>query len=121
MIASSSLGAPPLLGWRPPPVPEGSRELAHRSALPACFSRKGGTARETFAAVHISARERFASNLRAARKARGLSQEALGALADLHPTYVGSVERGERNVSIDNMERLASALGVDVIDLLRTT
>jgi transcriptional regulator with XRE-family HTH domain len=68
----------------------------------------------------ISARERFAANLREARKARGLSQEALGGLAGLHSTYVGSVERGERNVSIDNMERLASALGVDVVDLLRT-
>jgi transcriptional regulator with XRE-family HTH domain len=69
--------------------------------------------------LQISARERFAANLRKARKDRGLSQEALGGLAGLHPTYVGSVERGERNVSIDNMERLASALGIDVIDLLR--
>jgi len=68
----------------------------------------------------LSARERFAANLREARKARGLSQEALGGLADLHPTYVGSVERGERNVSIDNMERLANALGLDVVELLRT-
>jgi transcriptional regulator with XRE-family HTH domain len=36
----------------------------------------------------------------------------------LHRTYVGSVERGERNISIDNMERLASATGLDVADLL---
>jgi transcriptional regulator with XRE-family HTH domain len=69
---------------------------------------------------NTSARERFATNLRHARKAKGLSQEALGELADLHPTYVGSVERGERNVSIDNMERLAEALGLDVVDLLDT-
>ncbi|MDI3291860.1 helix-turn-helix transcriptional regulator [Polyangium sp. 15x6] len=67
----------------------------------------------------MSARERFAKNLRAARKAKGLSQEALGELADLHPTYVGSVERGERNISVDNMDRLARALGLDVADLLR--
>lgn len=67
----------------------------------------------------ISARERFASNLRKFRKARGLSQEALGGLSGLHPTYVGSVERGERNVSIDNMDKLARALAVDVVDLLR--
>jgi transcriptional regulator with XRE-family HTH domain len=67
----------------------------------------------------MSARERFAKNLRAARKAKGLSQEALGELADLHPTYVGSVERGERNISVDNMDRLARALGLDVVDLLR--
>jgi transcriptional regulator with XRE-family HTH domain len=67
----------------------------------------------------MSARERFAKNLRAARKAKGLSQEALGELADLHPTYVGSVERGERNISVDNMEKLARALGFDIVDLLR--
>lgn len=69
-------------------------------------------------ARHRTARERFAARLRAERKARGLSQEALGELADLHPTYVGSVERGERNISIDNMERLAAAMGLDVVELL---
>jgi transcriptional regulator with XRE-family HTH domain len=68
--------------------------------------------------AHASARARFGRNLRATRKAKGLTQETLGERADLHPTYVGSVERGERNVSIDNMERLAHAVGVDVTDLL---
>lgn len=66
-----------------------------------------------------SARVRFARHLREHRDARGLSQEALGELADLHRTYVGSVERAERNVSIDNIERLAAALGVDICALLR--
>lgn len=65
-----------------------------------------------------TARERFASNLRVARQACGISQEKLAELADIHRTYVGSVERGERNISIDNMERLANALGLDVVDLL---
>ncbi len=68
-----------------------------------------------------SARLRFAANLLSARKAEGLSQEALAELAGLHPTYVGSIERGERNVSVDNIERLATALGLDVVDLLRST
>jgi transcriptional regulator with XRE-family HTH domain len=67
----------------------------------------------------LSARDRFAARLREERKQRGLSQEALGELADLHPTYVGSVERGERNISVDNMERLAVALGLDITELLR--
>jgi transcriptional regulator with XRE-family HTH domain len=52
------------------------------------------------------------------RMARGLSQEELAALAGLHRTYVGSVERSERNISIDSMERLAKSLGLDVVDLL---
>jgi len=50
---------------------------------------------------------------------KGLSQESLADLAGLHRTYVGAVERGERNISIDNMERLAVALGYDVVDLLQ--
>ncbi|MFZ5540880.1 MAG: helix-turn-helix transcriptional regulator [Pseudomonadota bacterium] len=62
---------------------------------------------------------RFANGLREARRRAGLSQEALAELAGLHRTYVGSIERGERNVSIDNMERLAAALGRDIIDLLK--
>ena len=65
-----------------------------------------------------SARLRFAANLRATRKDRGISQEELADLAGLHRTYVGSIERGERNVSIDNIERLAAALDLDVVDLL---
>mgnify|MGYP003383652805 CR=1 FL=1 len=65
------------------------------------------------------ARDTFAANLRRCREAKGLSQEALAAAAKLHRTYVGSVERGERNVSIDNMERLAGALGVELAELVR--
>ena len=65
-----------------------------------------------------SVRLRLAANLRAQRRDRGISQEELADLAGLHRTYVGSVERGERNVSIDNIERLAAALQMDVVDLL---
>lgn len=64
------------------------------------------------------ARQIFATNLRRIRVARGLSQETLAELAGLHRTYVGSVERGERNISIDNMERLARALGATIQALL---
>jgi len=70
---------------------------------------------------HSSARQRLAANIRSMRKKLGISQEALADLAGLHRTYVGSIERGERNVSIDNIERLARALGQDVLDLLART
>jgi predicted transcriptional regulator len=64
------------------------------------------------------ARLLFAENLRQTRKAQGISQEKLAELAELHRTYIGSVERGERNITIDNMERLARALGVTIQALL---
>lgn len=67
----------------------------------------------------ISARELFAARLRQERCDKGLSQESLADLAGLHRTYVGSVERSERNISIDSMERLAKAIGVELADLLR--
>lgn len=65
-----------------------------------------------------TARARFAVNLRSARLAHGFSQEELAERASLHRNYIGSVERNEKNISIDNMERLATVLGVDVVDLL---
>ncbi len=60
----------------------------------------------------------LAENLRALRQQKGLSQEKLAELAGLHRTYIGSVERGERNISIDNVEALARALEINVPDLL---
>jgi transcriptional regulator with XRE-family HTH domain len=65
-----------------------------------------------------SARKRLALRLRSERAIRGLSQEQLADLAGLHRTYVGSIERSERNVSIDNIEQLADALGLDIAVLL---
>ena len=65
-----------------------------------------------------SARAVFAANLRRIRLAKGLSQEGLADRAGLHRTYVGCVERNEKNISIESMERLANALEVDVRELL---
>jgi transcriptional regulator with XRE-family HTH domain len=60
----------------------------------------------------------FAENLRKYRRQKNLSQENLADMAGLHRTYVGSVERGERNISIDNIERLANALECSIAELL---
>jgi transcriptional regulator with XRE-family HTH domain len=60
----------------------------------------------------------LAENIRACRKERGLSQEKLAETCGLHRTYVGSVERGERNVSLSTLEAFSVALGVRVTDLL---
>lgn len=64
------------------------------------------------------AREIFAANMRQFRLAAGHSQEELAELCGLHRNYVGSVERGERNVSIDNMEAIASGLGTTIAALV---
>ena len=60
----------------------------------------------------------FGINLRRHREMLKLSQEDLAEKAGLHRTYIGSVERGERNVSIDNMERLAGGVGSTIQQLL---
>jgi transcriptional regulator with XRE-family HTH domain len=59
----------------------------------------------------------FGERLRALRERIGLSQEALAAKAGIHRTYMGGVERGERNLCLKNIVRLAMALGVHPRDL----
>ncbi|MGZ3238598.1 MAG: helix-turn-helix domain-containing protein [Burkholderiaceae bacterium] len=65
------------------------------------------------------AKVRFGLVLRHAREEMGLSQEVLADMADLHRTYIGQVERGERNISIDNMEKLADAVNLPLWEMLR--
>lgn len=64
-------------------------------------------------------RTTLSANIRKLRAARGWSQEELADNTGLHRTYIGSVERCERNVSIDNIEKLAVALGVTASELMR--
>lgn len=64
-------------------------------------------------------KRRFGDRLREVRTSRGLSQESLAHLAGVHRTYVGSVERGQQNVSLTNIHELAEALGIEVADLFR--
>lgn len=60
----------------------------------------------------------FGKRVKGLRKKRGWSQEELGKKAGLHRTYIGSIERNERNVSLINVKRIADALGVRAKDLI---
>jgi transcriptional regulator with XRE-family HTH domain len=61
---------------------------------------------------------RFGKRLREVRTKKGISQERLAEKAGLHRTYVSSVERGERNISLINIESLAAALDVSMAELM---
>ena len=58
-------------------------------------------------------------NLRAYRRQRGLSQEAFADVLGVHRTYMGGVERGERNLTLRSVERIAARLSIEPLDLLR--
>ena len=62
--------------------------------------------------------KKFAQNVKTLRLEKDWSQEELARRADLHRTYIGAIERNERNVSLLNVERIAKALGVKAKDLL---
>lgn len=60
----------------------------------------------------------FARNMKRIRLEKKLTQENVAEGAGLHPNYISSVERGERNISIANIERIAAALAVPMAELL---
>lgn len=63
------------------------------------------------------ARALLAQNVRRLRKERGLSQEGLADLAYIHRNYLGGIERKERNIGLDNLARLATALDISIPEL----
>jgi transcriptional regulator with XRE-family HTH domain len=67
----------------------------------------------------MDVRTRVGLNLQALRRDKGLSQEELSHLADVHQTYLSGVERGKRNPSVGVLARIAAALGADIEDLTR--
>lgn len=67
----------------------------------------------------LPAKVLFGTRLRLAREELQYSQEVLAEKAGLHRTYIGQVERGERNISIDNLEKLADAVGQSLWEMLR--
>lgn len=59
----------------------------------------------------------FGDKVREIRKLKGLSQENLSFEADLHRTYIGMIERAEKNITLINIQKIAKALGVDIKEL----
>lgn len=66
----------------------------------------------------LAQRKAFGARVRQLRHQAGISQEELAHRAELDRSYVGQVERGERNISLDNIYRLADAVGADAGSLL---
>ena len=62
---------------------------------------------------------KFGENVRTIRKKNGLSQEQLSFSADLHRTYIGMIERAEKNITLLNIEKIARALKVEISELLK--
>jgi transcriptional regulator with XRE-family HTH domain len=62
-------------------------------------------------------RSRFGARVRQLRTERGWSQEAFADEAGLHRTYIGSIERGEQNISLVNIEKIAATLGLSLAEL----
>jgi transcriptional regulator with XRE-family HTH domain len=63
--------------------------------------------------------ELFGKKVRQYRNARGMSQEELAEESDLHRNFISKVERGEKNISLMNMAKIANALRIDLSDLLK--
>lgn len=66
----------------------------------------------------VNLREILALNIKAFRAGEGLSQEEFAARCGLHRTYIGSVERQERNVTLETLNQLSSAMAISAADLL---
>ena len=64
--------------------------------------------------------KRFGVRIRELRQEKGLSQEKFAAKCGLDRTYVGSVERGERNIALKNIEKIAKALGKSIAELMQS-
>lgn len=62
---------------------------------------------------------RFGKNVQRIRKEKNMSQEKLAEYAGLHRTYIGMIERFERNITLINAEKVANALGVNISELIK--
>ena len=62
---------------------------------------------------------KFGESVRDARKSLGLSQEELADKADVHRTYIGMIERAEKNITLTNIGKIAAALNLEIFELLK--
>lgn len=63
---------------------------------------------------------KFGKKVREERLRKGLSQEALADIAGVHRTYIGMIERGEKNITLSNIEKIAKALNIKIYELIKT-
>ena len=71
----------------------------------------------SFVSVESIVLKKFGETIRQLRKDRNLSQEELADRAELHRTYIGMIERAEKNITLINIEKLAKALDVEISEL----
>ena len=64
--------------------------------------------------------QKFGEHIRQLRKAKGFSQESFARKLKLHRTYIGAIERGEKNITIKNLEKLADCLGVKISEIFKS-
>jgi len=69
--------------------------------------------------MNFQLKDIFSNNVRKYRIERNLSQEKLAEIAGVHRTYIGSVERGERNITINVMEKICNALNMNIINFFQ--
>lgn len=67
---------------------------------------------------HSPILKHFGKRVREERLKQNLSQEKLAELAELHRTYIGMIERGEKNITLENIEKIAKALGIQLDKLM---
>jgi transcriptional regulator with XRE-family HTH domain len=69
--------------------------------------------------MHKSTLEKFGEEVRTQRLSQGLSQEQLAVKAGVHRTYIGMIERAEKNITLENISKVAKALGLSISQLTK--
>ena len=87
--------------------------MLHKSITDINFAKLNHQKMEGIDILHV-----FGDNVRKYRCLEGISQEELGYRAGLHRTYIGMIERAEKNITLLNMEKIANALNVEISQLL---